>query len=143
MVVHRKSVVIDAPVHEVFVLWRSWEDFPKYMSSVEEVRTLDGGLTHWEGNVAGFHESWDAKTTKLEEDKVIAWESVSGFQNKGEIRFEQMAGGTELTVHFEYEPPAGIAGRAVEAVYVGKEFDDSLEHDLQHFKIQLEAERAA
>ena len=141
MAVHEKSVVIDAPIHEVYQMWTHWEDFPRFMSHVKEVRTLDGGLTHWEGNVAGIEQSWDAKTTKMDEDSAIGWESVSGFPNKGEIRFEPADGGTRLTVHFEYEPPAGVAGRAVERVYIGKEFDDSLEHDLQHLKVKIE-ERA-
>ena len=142
MVVHEKSIVIDAPIHDVFRMWTRWEDFPQFMSHVKEVRTLDGGLTHWEGSVAGIPESWDARTTKMDEDNVIAWESVSGFANQGEIRFESEGDGTRLTVHFEYEPPAGVAGRAVEAVYVGKEFDDSLEHDLQHLKVKIEEARA-
>lgn len=141
MSVHEKSVVVDAPVHDVFEMWRDFENFPQFMSHVKEVKVLDGGMSHWEGKVAGIDEEWDAKTTRMEEDKAIAWESTCGFQNRGEIRFEPADSGTKLTVHFEYTPPAGVLGGAAEALYVGREFDESLEHDLQHFKVHVEAEQ--
>jgi len=143
MAVHEKSVVVDAPIHEVFTMWRNFENFPQFMSHVEEVKILDGGISHWKGKVAGVDQEWDAKTTKMEEDKVIAWDSISGFENSGEIRFEPVDAGTKVTVHFEYVPPAGLLGEAAEAVYVGREFDQSLEEDLKHFKERVEAGRAA
>lgn len=141
MEIHEKSIVVNAPVSDVFQMWRNWEDFPKYMSHVKSVKPMDDGLYHWEGSIAGINEVWDAVTTECVPDKAIGWESVSGFRNKGEIKFEGMDGRTKLTVHFEYEPPAGLAGKAVNKIYVGKQFDQSLEHDLENFKSKVEIEQ--
>jgi len=138
MSMHEKSVIVNAPVHEVFMMWRNFEDFPKFMSHVKEVKMLDGSVSHWKGRIAGLDEEWDAKTTKMEEDKAIAWESTCGFQNSGEVRFEQVDKGTRITVHFEYTPPVGALGKAAEAVYVGREFEESLEKDLKNFKHRAE-----
>ena len=35
MAMHEKSVIVNAPVHEVFMMWRNFEDFPKFMSHVK------------------------------------------------------------------------------------------------------------
>jgi uncharacterized membrane protein len=140
--VHEQSIVVDAPVHEVFLMWRNLEDFPKFMSHAKQVKMLGEDRSRWRGEVAGIDEEWDARTTRMEEDKSIAWESVSGFENSGEIRFDRQDGGTRITVRFEYEPPAGLIGDAAEAIYVGRQFDEALEADLQRFKKRVETSKS-
>lgn len=139
MTVHESSIMVDAPVHDVFTMWRNFENFPKFMSHVKEVKMLDDDMSHWKGEVSGIKEEWDAKTTKLEEDEVIAWESTRGFENSGEVRFEPAPEGTKVTVHFEYEPPAGVLGDIAEVAYVGSEFDEDLDQDLERFKLEVES----
>ncbi|MHB0912239.1 MAG: SRPBCC family protein [Armatimonadota bacterium] len=139
MAVHERSVTVNAPVHEVFMMWRNLENFPKFMTHVKEVEMTGPDTSHWKGEVSGVKEEWDAKTTKLEEDRVIGWDSVSGFENSGEVRFDPKDGGTKVTVRFEYNPPAGVLGDVAESVYLGGEFDKDLEEDLKHFKERAEA----
>lgn len=142
MAVHEKSIIVDAPVHQVFHQWRNIENLPRFMSHVQEVKRLDGNRSHWKGTVAGIDQEWDAEITKLEENKVIAWKSVSGFQNWGEIRFEPVDGRTKVTVTFGYEPPASILGDLAEAAYVGRKFDENLQEDLENFKRSVERKAA-
>jgi uncharacterized membrane protein len=142
MAVHEKSIVVDASVHQVFHQWRNLENLPRFMSHVQVVKTLDGNRSHWRGTVAGIVQEWDAEITQLEENKLIAWKSVSGFENWGEVRFEPLDGKTKITVRFEYEPPASIIGDAAEAVYVGRKFDEHLEEDLENFKRSVERRAA-
>ena len=142
MAVHEKSVVVDAPVHQVFHMWRNLENLPRFMSHVKEVKILDGNKSHWKGTVAGIDQEWDAEITKVEENSVIAWRSTSGFENSGEVRFEPVDGKTKITARFEYEPPASILGDAAEAIYVGRTFDEHLEEDLGNFKRSVERKAA-
>ena len=139
MAVHEKSVVVNAPAHKVFMMWSNFENFPNYMSHVKEVKMLDGDRSHWKGTVAGIDEEWDAKTTKMDEDRAIAWDSISGFENSGEVRFDPVDGGTRVTVRFEYTPPAGPLGWAAEEIYVGSEFEQDLQEDLEKFKAMVES----
>ncbi len=140
MAVHERSVEVDAPVHEVFLMWRNWSNFPKFMSHVKDVKDLGGGKSHWSANIAGIDEEWDAEITKMETDKVIGWRSISGLENSGEVRFDELDGNrTRVTVHIEYNPPASVLGDAAEALYVGGEFDEDLEEDLSRFKERVEA----
>lgn len=138
MVVHERSIVVNAPVHEVFGMWRNFQDFPRFMSHVKEVTILGTDLSHWRGKIDGITEEWDAKMTQVEPDRIIAWKSTSGFQNKGEVRFEPVDSGTKVTVRFEYEPPAGVLGDIAEKIYFGREFERDLEEDLRNFKIRVE-----
>lgn len=140
MQVHEKSVVVNAPVNSVFKMWRNWEDFPKFMSSVKNVKQLSPDTSHWEGRIAGIDEEWDARTTDFVEDKLIGWESVAGFKNKGHIKFDDLEGRTNLTVHFEYDPPAGAVGVIVDKALIGRRFDETLEDDLKRFKSKAETE---
>lgn len=139
MAVHEKSVEVTAPVHEVFLMWRNWENFPKFMSHVQEVKDLGDGKSHWKASIAGIEEEWDAETTRVETDRVIGWRSISGLENSGEVRFDAIGDDrTRVTVHIEYDPPASVLGDAAEALYVGGEFDEDLEEDLNHFRDRVE-----
>lgn len=142
MAVHEKSIVVDAPIHKVFSMWRNWESFPNFMSHVKEVRMLGNNMSHWKASIAGVEEQWDAETTEIESDKVIGWKSISGLKNNGEVKFDQVGDGTRITVHIEYDPPAGPFGEAAEAIYIGREFDQDLESDLNKFKKRVESQAA-
>jgi uncharacterized membrane protein len=142
MAVHEGSIIVNAPVHEVFMMWRNLENFPQYMSNVEEVKMLDGNKSHWRGSVMGVTQEWDAETVEMVEDRKIAWKSVSGFENSGWICFEPHGNGARITVHFEYNPPAGILGDAAESLFMGADFEDALARDLDSFKARVEAKAA-
>lgn len=138
MSTHEKSIVVDAPVHEVFSMWSSFDNFPEFMSHVDDVTILEADRSHWRGTVGGVDEEWDARTTRMEEDRAIGWESTSGFKNKGEILFDPVDSGTKITVHLEYDPPAGVLGDVVDVAYISSKFDRSLEEDLSNFKKSIE-----
>ena len=44
--------------------WTQFEEFPRFMEGVEEVRQLDDTLLHWAVKVAGKRQEWDAKITE-------------------------------------------------------------------------------
>lgn len=73
-----ESIEVNVPVSTVYNQWTQFEDFPKFMKGVLEVRQLDDTHLHWRAEVAGKEEEWDAEITEQIPDKRIAWRSTSG-----------------------------------------------------------------
>ena len=89
-----QEIEVDVPVSTAYNQWTQFEEFPKFMEGVDEVKQLDDTLLHWAATVAGKKAEWDAKIIEQEPDRRIAWESVDGKRTRGTVTFEQ-AGLTE------------------------------------------------
>jgi uncharacterized membrane protein len=137
----QKTITINAPVEQVFAFFSHLENYPEFMSHVREVRDLGDGRTHWVvDGPAGVPVEWDAETTQVVPNELIAWRSVEGspVQHAGTVRFEPTAaGGTRVTVHMTYNPPAGAVGRGVAAL-LGANPKKQLDDDLARVKTSLE-----
>src|SRR5215813_12506935 len=84
------SIEVNAPVRAVYNQWTQFEEFPRFMEGVKEVRQLDDTHVHWHAEVWGRSKEWDAEITEQEPDKRISWKSVSGPFNAGTVRFEPL-----------------------------------------------------
>jgi uncharacterized membrane protein len=141
-----KDILVHAPVEEVFGFWRAMENFPLFMSHVEEVRTSGEDRSHWRvKGPAGIVFEWDALTTRLIPHQVLAWKSVEGstVENAGIIRFERANGGrsTRLDIRLSYNPPAGALGHGF-ARLLGVDPKKQMDDDLLRFKSLLETGKA-
>ncbi len=142
----QKDILVHAPVEEVFGFWRAMENFPLFMSHVEEVRTSGEDRSHWRvKGPAGIAFEWDAITTRLIPNQVLAWKSVEGstVENAGIIRFEPANGGrsTRLDIRLSYNPPAGALGHGF-ARLLGVDPKKQMDDDLLRFKSLLETGKA-
>jgi uncharacterized membrane protein len=100
-----KTVEVDCPVRTVYNQWTQFEDFPKFMAGVKEVRQLDDTHLHWRAEVWGKDKEWDAEITEQEPDKRVSWQSVGGATNAGTVRFEPLAENRTLVrLALSYEP---------------------------------------
>ena len=91
----RKAVRINAPVEDVFAFWQNYDNFPRFMSHLKEVRDMGDGRSHWVANgPADVPVEWDAQITEMRPNRVIAWESLPGSEvyNAGRVRFESVDG---------------------------------------------------
>lgn len=136
-----KTVNVDAPVEEVFALWSNYENFPRFMSHLREVRMTDEERSHWTAELPGGATlGWDAETTAFVQNEVIAWRSIgsSPVQNAGIVRFQpNPQGGTRVDIHLTYNPPAGALGHAV-ASLLGADAKRMMDDDLVRFQSLLE-----
>jgi uncharacterized membrane protein len=82
-----QSIDVDVPVTAAYNQWTQFEEFPKFMEGVQEVKQLDDTLLHWAVDVSGRKTEWDAKIIDQEPDRRIAWESVDGRRNRGAVTF--------------------------------------------------------
>lgn len=130
---HEASVVVAAPVHQVYAMFTHFNDFPKFMSFVKEVTYHDDQSSHWVAEIVGRHE-WDAVNEGWIEDRQIGWRSTKGLENFGKVTFAPTGNNqTQVNVSLSYDPPAGVLGDLGEKAGVGSRFQTALEHDLTHF----------
>lgn len=114
-----ESIELEVPVSTAYNQWTQFEEFPRFMQSVEAVRQLDDTHLHWRANVAGRTKEWDAEITEQIPDQRVAWRSVSGVRNAGVVTFDKIGESrTRVTLQMDYDPqtPAERIGDAVGGV---------------------------
>jgi hypothetical protein len=75
------------------------------MEGVDEVRKDGPKRLFWKAKIAGKDKEWEAEITEQVPDKRIAWVSVDGTPNTGEVTFESLElERTLITLTMEYEP---------------------------------------
>ena len=100
-----KTVEVNCPIRTVYNQWTQFEDFPKFMAGVKEVRQIDDTHLRWHAEVWGKDEAWDAEITEQTPDERISWKSTAGAQNAGTVRFEQLGPErTRVRLAMAYEP---------------------------------------
>jgi uncharacterized membrane protein len=136
-----KTITIDAPVNEVFTYWSHPENFPKFMSHVQEVREIDAGVYRWKvGGPAGLLIEWDAAITKYDVNKTLAWKSVPGaiIWQQGVTRFTSNPDdSTRIDVKMSYKPPAGLLGHEIAKLF-GVDPKHDMDDDLMRMKSFIE-----
>lgn len=137
----QKTINVNAPVEDVFRFWDNFENFPRFMSHVTEVKDLGDGRWHWVvKGPAGATVSWDAHVTRRVENEEIAWSSdrSATVQNAGIVHFSpNQEGGTQVDVRMTYNPPGGATGHTV-AELLGYDPKSLMDEDLLRFKSLLE-----
>ncbi|MGH7661812.1 MAG: SRPBCC family protein [Vulcanimicrobiaceae bacterium] len=135
---HTASIVVRAPVHDVYQMWTKFHEYPQFMSHVRSVSYIDNERTRWIVNVVGRHE-WAACNDGWIPDRQIGWRSIDGLENSGLVEFTSKPNGdTEVNVIIEYKPPAGMLGQVTEILGAGKAFERQLRSDLERFAEQLD-----
>jgi uncharacterized membrane protein len=130
-----KSINVNVPVRTAYNQWTQFEEFPRFMEGVKEVRQLDDRRLHWHATIAGKDEQWDAEITEQHPDHRVAWTSTSGDRNAGVVTFHQLSPTeTRVTVQLEYEPQ-GIVENLGDLVGV---VDRRVQGDLERFKEFIE-----
>lgn len=135
-----RSIRIDAAPEQVYDLWANYDNFPRFMSNVLDVRDLGANLSRWTvKGPAGVPIEWHSLLTVQERPRRLAWHSIPGgdVDQRGEVRVEPYQGGTRVIVSLRYAPPAGRTGQAL-ASLLGNNPKAQLDEDLQRMKRLLE-----
>ncbi|MFL5738529.1 MAG: SRPBCC family protein [Actinomycetota bacterium] len=99
------STEVNAPIETVYNQWTQFEDFPRFMEGVKEVRQIDDTELQWRAEIAGKEREWRAKILEQEPNRRIAWTSLEGAENGGVVTFEEIEPGrTRINLTLEYEP---------------------------------------
>jgi uncharacterized membrane protein len=137
----QKVVNVDAPRDRVWALWSDYENFPRFMTHLKEVRRTGEGQSHWvAAGPAGIPVEWDAITTAWVPNETIAWKSVEGsaVESAGIVRFRSNPdGGTQVAIKLSYNPPGGAVGHAL-ASLLGADPKRAMDDDMVRLKSLLE-----
>src|SRR5215210_6851125 len=85
-----KSIEVDVPVSTAYNQWTQFEEFPRFMGGVEEVRQIDDTHLHWRAKIAGITREFDAEITEQRPDERIAWRSTDGSTHAGVVTFHRL-----------------------------------------------------
>ena len=141
-----RTMTIEAPVERVYEFWNDFENFPRFMSHVREVRRMGGDRTHWVvAGPGGAPIEWDAIVTQRVPNELIAWRTVDGalVEHSGEVRFRPAGPGTtRVEVRMTYRPVGGAFGHGVASLF-GSDPDRVIGEDLSRLAAQLRGQRPA
>ena len=135
-----KSIHIDASPEEVYDLWYNFENFPRFMSHVVDVRDLGRGRSHWiVQGPAGYEFEFESVLVERTRPRRLAWRTEPGseIQNIGSVEFRPERGGTTVTVRMSYTPPAGVIGHGIAAL-LGADPKREMDEDLARMKALIE-----
>jgi uncharacterized membrane protein len=135
-----KSIEVQKPVDQVYAQWTQFEDFPKFMENVEEVRQLDDKHLEWKAKVAGTERTWTAEITEQKPNQLIAWRAVTGDKNDGKVEFQPVNGHTNVKLALDYDPPGGAVGEVGDKLIQAT--PGRVENDLKRFKEFIENQPA-
>jgi uncharacterized membrane protein len=126
------TVVVAAPISEVFERWQRIEDYPRFMEGVREISWLDEKRFRLRSESGGeFYESICEMVLKIPEQR-LAWRTLSGPDSSGVASFERAPGErTTMTLKMRYDSGAGWQDSAQVA--------ERLRGNLERFKALMEA----
>ncbi len=143
----RKTIVIDAPVANVFDYLTQPENMPEIWPSMVEVsnveRTADGKHSFdWVYKMAGmrFHGHTDVQS--LEPKKRVLAKNTKGIPSTFDWKYSDRNGKTELSLEVEYELPESLLSKLARP-FIEKLNEHDAETLLNNLKARMELGAAA
>ena len=131
-----QSIEVEVPVRTAYNQWTQFEDFPRFMEGVIEVKQLDDTHLRWRANVGGKEKVWRARVTEQTPDERIAWRSEDGAPNAGVVTFHRISDNkAKIMLQIDYDPE-GVVENVGDAVGL---VSARVKGDLQRFKEFIEA----
>ncbi len=135
-----QTIQVDVPIRQVYDQWTQFEEFPRFMEGIEEIRQIDDRKVHWVAEFGGERHEWDAEITEQSPEERVAWRNVSGKDNAGVVTFHRIDDDTtRVAVQMDWAPESirEKIGSALGA-------DDSrVRGDLERFKEFIESRGSA
>ncbi len=131
-----RSIEVQVPVRTAYDQWTQFEEFPRFMSGVQEVRQVGDALTHWVAEIGGVRREWDAAILEQVPDEKVAWAATTGATNAGAVYFTEVdADTTRVRLTLDYEPE-GIVERVADVLDL---VERKAVADLDRFKEYIES----
>jgi HSP20 family molecular chaperone IbpA len=130
MAVLEQSTEVNVAPDVAYAVWMRFEDFPRFMEGVTQVRRAGENRVHWHAQRHGHEVEWDSEITEAVPNQLIRWRDLEG-QHRGSLAFEPLAHGqTRVRMRVEFD-----------ALPVDKEqaLTTRIAGDLERFKAMAES----
>jgi uncharacterized membrane protein len=125
----QETLEIDVPIRTAYNQWTQFEEFPHFMTGIDEVRQLDATHVHWVARIAGVRREWDAEILEQVPDSRVAWRNIDGATNGGTVTFEPVsAQATKVTLALDFEPSGLLESVGDSLGLVAARAREDLEH---------------
>lgn len=132
-----QSIDVNIPLSAVYNQWTQFEQFPRFMDGVREVRQLDDAHLHWRAQRHGREVEWESEIVEQVPDQYMEWRDTSGPHHRGSIRFEPLGEArTRVRMSMDFDPQATSAGGGSGAT----DLAERLGQDLERFKHLVETQ---
>jgi uncharacterized membrane protein len=78
MSIVQQAIEVSVPLHTAYEQLASFEDYPRFMTGVREVRKVADDRTHWIMELDGERREFDAQITECLPDERVAWHATTG-----------------------------------------------------------------
>ena len=134
-----EHVDVAVPIRTAYNQWTQFEEFPRFMEGVTEIRQTSETDTHWKTEIAGVKREFDATITEQLPDERVAWTTTGGIKQAGVITFHRLdENHTRVTAQMDFEPE-GLAEQAGDKLGV---IDRRVKGDMKRFKEFIESDRS-
>jgi uncharacterized membrane protein len=131
-----RSIEVNVPLSTAYNQWTQFQDFPRFMEGVEEIRQVHDHHLYWRVKLAGVTREFHAEIVEQRPDERVAWRSSEGAMHAGVVTFHALGDGrTRIDVRID-EEPEGVSERLGED---GPTLDRRVEGDLGRFKRMMES----
>ncbi len=132
---HQYSIDVEAPVRVAYNQWTQFEEFPRFMNAVAEVRQISDDMLHWNVDIGGVNREFDTVITEQEPDQRIAWKTIDGPDHAGVVTFHRLDDDTtRITLQMDYDPEGFLENVADKMGWV----QGQLKADMTAFKKFIE-----
>jgi uncharacterized membrane protein len=132
---HQHSVDVNAPVRVAYNQWTQFEEFPKFMGGVEEIRQITDDTLHWKVDILGVSREFDTVITEQTPDHRVAWTTIDGPDHAGVVTFHSLDDDTtRVTLQMDYDPQGLLENVADKTGFVSGQ----LASDMEKFKEFIE-----
>ena len=74
----QQTIEVGAPLHTVYEQICAFENYPRFMTGVEQVTPIGSNRTHWVMDLDGKKREFDAQITELSLDERVSWATTEG-----------------------------------------------------------------
>jgi uncharacterized membrane protein len=130
---------VAVPVETAYEAWTKFNEYPKFMHRVLNVREKQGNKISWQEKIWFSSRQWEGEITDRRKNDRIAWKTKSGMSHRGVVSFHKLDSNlTRVMVDMEFEPNGMIEKMASGLRFVKR----AVQADLARFKAYVEMEDA-